>query len=92
MSSIECSNAPEDADVGRVDVAVDDEVDPVAGLLSLDVIGHPAEPQEVVGPEARQPVLEVEPLTFAHLLPHAGETGIRDAKIFHHAAHARLQQ
>ena len=52
----------------------------------------PAEPEEVVSPEARQPVLEVEPLTFAHLLPHARETRIRDAKIFHHAAHARLQR
>jgi hypothetical protein len=76
MSSIECSNAP---------------ASPFFLAMALDVIRHPAESQEVLGPKARQPVLEVEALALAHFLPHARETRIRDAKVFHDAAHARLQ-
>jgi hypothetical protein len=67
--------AGEDADVRRVDVPVDDEVDPVAGLLALDVIRHAAEAEEVVGAEARQPIVEIEPLALAHFLPRRGRDG-----------------
>src|SRR2546422_7292492 len=40
--------AREHADVRGRDVAVDDEVDPVALAARLDVVGHPSHTQEVV--------------------------------------------
>ena len=88
LLGVVAERAGEDADVGRVDVAVDHEVDPVAGLLALDVIRHAAEREQVVGLEAGQAVVEVEPLASAHLVPHASEPRVRDAKVVHDGAHA----
>jgi hypothetical protein len=84
--------AGQNAHVRRVDVPVDDEVDPVAGLLALDVIGHPSEPQEVVRLEARQAVLEAQTLARAHLLPDAEKSRVGDPEVVDDVAHRGLHR
>src|SRR5262249_50415151 len=61
--------AGEDAEIRRVDVAVEDEVHPVPGLPALDVVRHPPESEEVAGLETGEAVLEVETLPGSDLLP-----------------------
>src|SRR5581483_5327613 len=79
--------AREDAQVGRVDVPVDDEVDPVAGSLALDAVRQPAEAEQVVGLQAGQPVLEPEPLAVPQPVAHAGQPAIPDADLVERGSH-----
>ena len=61
--------AGEHADVRGRDVAVDDEVDAVALAARLDEVGHPPEPEEIVGLEEPEAILAAEALTGLDLLP-----------------------
>ena len=73
--------AREHADVGRRDVAVDDEVDAVPLALALDVVGHPSDAQEVLGVEQGEAGRAVEPLARANLIPDRLEPRVAEAHV-----------
>jgi hypothetical protein len=51
------------------------------------VVGHPAQPEEVVGLEAGQTVRQVETLASVNLLPDAAKPGVRDSEVVDDVAH-----
>ena len=68
--------AGQDAEIGGVDVPVDDEEDPVAGAPPLGEVGHLPDAQEVVGLEEKQAVLSGEPFPGGDFLPDGEQPGI----------------
>ena len=73
--------AGEDTEVRRIDVAVDDEVDPVSRLRPLDQVGHAPETEEVVGLETGEAVSVIETLPGPDLLPHRSQAAIPEADV-----------
>src|SRR3972149_4063315 len=71
--------AGQDAQVGGIDVAVDDEEDPVADAPPLCEVGHLPDAQEVVGLEEKEAVLPGEPLARGDFLPNREEAGVPQA-------------
>src|SRR5439155_3354223 len=71
--------AREDADVGRRDVAVDDEVHAITLAPGLDVIGHAPNAQEVVGLEEGEAVLAAQALARADPVPDGLETAVTES-------------
>ena len=71
--------AREHADVRRVDVAVDDEVDAGAVPPRLHVVREPAEPEQVIRLEEEHSVVAGETLVRSHLVPDRGQPGIDEA-------------
>ena len=59
----------EDADVGGVDLTIEDEVDLLAPQPALGVVGHLTERHQVRRVEAAEAVLEAEPLAVLNLVP-----------------------
>src|SRR5439155_1679435 len=71
--------AREDTDVGRRDVAVDDEVHAITLAPGLDVIGHASDAEEVVGLEEGEAVLAAQTLARAHLVPNGLEPAVTES-------------
>src|SRR5215472_9012509 len=72
--------AGEDAEIGRVDVAVEHEEDLVAVEPGLGEVGQATKAVEILGLEEELAVLTTEPLTGAHLVPERMETGIAEGE------------
>ena len=71
--------AREDADVGRRDVAVDDEVHAITLAPGLDVIGHAPDAEEVVRLEEGEAVLAAQALARADLVPDGLEPAVTES-------------
>src|SRR6267143_6778792 len=71
--------AREDADVGRRDMAVDDEVHAITLAPGLDVIGHAPDAEEVVGLQEDEAVLAAQALARTDLVPDRLEPDIAEA-------------
>src|SRR5207247_4422349 len=70
--------AGEDADSGRIDVAVEHEEDLIAVKARLGEVGHAAESVKILGLEEEQAVLAAEPLPTLDLVPNRSETGVAE--------------
>src|SRR5262245_61253285 len=66
--------AREHADVRRRDVPVEDEVDAIALAPGFDVIGHPAQAEDVAGVEQEETVVTGEALLVLDLFPDGDQT------------------
>ena len=69
------------ADVGRIDVPVDVEVADVAVALLADVVGEPADGQQVGRAIEGDAVVEVEPLAGQHLVGDRLEPRVVDYRV-----------
>src|SRR5215467_12484103 len=70
--------AGEDAEVGRIDVAVEHEEDLIAVPARLGEVGQATEPVQVLGLEKELAVLAAQPLIGADLVPDGMETGVTE--------------
>ena len=95
MSSTVYSNAPaspflrakpqneqgEDADVRRRDVPVQDEVDAIALTPGLDVVGHAAQPEKIVGFEEKEAVVAGEALLVLDFFPDGDQAFVGEMQV-----------
>jgi hypothetical protein len=70
--------AREHAEVRGRNVTVDDEVNAIALPTRLDMVGHAADAEQVVGLKERQAVVAAETLAGADFVPDRLEAGIRE--------------
>ena len=75
--------ATQDADVGGVDVAVEDEVDLVAGDAFLGEVGYLAHRCEIVRFEDSHALAVGQPLPRPDLFPDRHEIGVRELNTFY---------
>lgn len=83
--------ARQHADIGRVDVSVEHEVDAVARDLALGMIGDPAQGREIVRCQHRDAVAQAEAFASPDLLPDRREAPVleNDLPYFQYSFHLR---